>query len=587
MRYALGLFAAAVIAAHASAVPPDLVTSVGTEFVKDGQAYRFIGVNLRGLVHYGGGDGALPYTNIGHIDENLAGAQNMGCRVVRVFAANQNISHQTAVNRLGYALDKADQYGIKLIIALTDFYPTPFHPQGDDGYYAQNPGGYTVLTHDWFATGYQNNYLPYVQLAVSTYKDHPAVFSWQLGNEIADQTNATTHDAFVHTMAASIRAIDPYHMISIGMLSLAHIPGYTAQRGITLFSDPNLSFITGHRYNSEDWTIDFDVRNAVMKPIVMSEAGCKASVVGDRVAFMDGLVDLFVHTRGARGFMNWGYQAQAWDIGDGDNVFGVDRYAHPDYNAMFSMYQGHAATLNGYTATVEPVELPQGRNLARTSAAWLTDSIFGLSYTGAKAIDGLLSTKWCSTNATSTHWLSLDLGGNKWITGYKVQHAGAGGEESYYNGEHYLIQTGPSFGGPWTTRFDVDNTIQLNWTASVHHPPLSARYVRLYLDNCGIDNYARLPEFEVYGGNTLAELSPRGDFDADHDADLADFVWMQRCFSGAGNPHPGTVGSFDCARANLERGTDDPPAGDVDLADYAAFTGCFAGPDAVSPLDCY
>ena len=50
-------------------VPTELVTVYGDEFNLNGQAYRFVGVNIRGICHYGHGD-PLPYTNSSHIDEN-------------------------------------------------------------------------------------------------------------------------------------------------------------------------------------------------------------------------------------------------------------------------------------------------------------------------------------------------------------------------------------------------------------------------------------------------------------------------------------------------------------------------------------
>lgn len=581
IRFA-GLCAAVILASGALAEPPDLVTAAGTEFAKDGRAWRFVGVNLRGLVHYGGGDGALPFTSLGHIDENLSGAANMGCRVARVFAANRNISHQAAVNRLGYALDKADQYGMKLIIALTDFYPTPFHPQGDDGYYTLNPWGWTVLNHDWFAGGYQSNYLPYVTLAVNTYKDHPAVFCWQLGNEIAAQTNADTHDAFVHAMAANIKAIDPDHMVSIGMLSLGHIPGYSTQRGIALFSDPNLDFITAHAYNGEDRVIDFAVRNSVLKPIIMSEMGCSTDVVGDRVAFMNSEIADFVTSQGARGFMHWGYQAQAFDIGDGDNYFGFDRYAHGDYNAMYAMYQGHATALNAYDEPIEPLVLPRGRNVAFNAVAWNADTYFSSQYGGEYAYDGEASTKWASTDASSVHWLAVDLGAEYVLTGYIVRLAGWSGEFAFFNHQHYLLQTGPSMSGPWTTGFDVDNSQQLNETVSVYDTPVRARFVRVYIDDCGFDNYARLPELEVYG-----DVTPLADLDVDGDVDLKDVAALQLCFSGPGNAHPGQLGEIDCAAANIDIGGDDPIGGDVDAQDAELLLECLTGPGATVSLSCY
>ena len=575
-----------ILTTACQAVPPDLVTAVGDEFARDGKAYRFISMNIRGIAHYGGGDGALPYTSTSHIGENLDGAAALGCRVIRVFAANKNISVTENVTRIGYLLDQANLRGIKAILALTDFYPTPFHPAGDDGYYTQNPWGWTVLNHAWFAGGYEVNYKPWVTAVVTAYKDHPAVFSWQLGNEIADQVSADTHDAFVMAMAAHIKSIDPYHMVSIGMLSLEHIPGYTVSRGVALYSNPNLDFITAHRYNDQSNPTDFAVRDTVHKPIVMSEMGCNkdhaAVTNGDRVAFMDARFDEFVVTKQARGFMNWGYQAQSWDIGDGDGSFGIDRYSHPDYNAMVAMYAGHAAELNAYDAPVGLDQGPRGRNLSLEAVAVNVDTFYSAGFTGDAAVDGSLQTKWTSTNASSTHWLLLDFGQPLIITGFREQHAGAGGETAWFNHHAYEHQVADSPSGPWQTVSVIDNSGEAATVETKLATAVKARYARLWITDCGIDDYARLYEWEVIG-----DPDPLGDCDSDGDLDLLDLAAMQACTAGAGVTPPEDVRGCPCSLANTVIDAGEASSGDVDVADYLGIEACVGGADLEAGLDCY
>lgn len=535
--------------------PPDLVTAVGDEFAKDGVAYRFVGMNLRGLAHYGGG-AALPYTSGSHIDENLDGVANLGGRVVRVFAANKHVSITESVNRLGQLLDRADSYGLKLIIALTDFYPTSYHPPGDEMYYTMNPGGWTVLNHAWFAGGYQDNYLPWVTAVITAHKDHPAIFSWQIGNELADQSSAATHDAFVHAVAAHIKALDPHHMVSTGMLSLAHIPGYTVDRGVALYSDPNLDFITAHRYNDETHPIDFTVRDLVNKPLVISEAGCEAAhpaVNGDRVAFMNARMDYYLNTLQARGFMNWGYQAQGYDIGDGDGRFGIDRYSHPDYDAMVSLYASYAATLNAYNEPVIDEDALRGRNLAPAAVGLDADSVFGPGWGPDQAIDGDLATKWTSTNRSDTHWIAVDLGQPQIITGFRVKMAGAGGEWTCFNFAQFAVASGPSLAGPWTTLRQIDNAAKQSIIEIVLAEPIRAPAIRLWIFDAGLDDYARLPEFEIIG-----DPPPRADWDFDGDVDLADATGMQ------------------------QQAADLPSAVRADL-----LNGCWGGPEEPLELHCY
>jgi hypothetical protein len=177
---------------------------------------------------------------------------------------------------------------------------------------------------------------------------------------------------------------------------------------------------------------------------------------------------------------------------------GVDNYARL---YEFGVY-GIADSMNGNT--------PTGTNVATQSTQVTTDSIFGSGWEGTKAIDGVVSgtSKWCSNGNAPPHWIALDLGSTRTITGYIVRMAGAAGEGSSLNLKNFQIQTGTSITGPWTDEAAVDNTAQANVVTRSYATPKVLRYVRLYITNAGIDNYARLPEFQVYaqgGTSTVTE----------------------------------------------------------------------------------
>ena len=144
---------------------------------------------------------------------------------------------------------------------------------------------------------------------------------------------------------------------------------------------------------------------------------------------------------------------------------------------------------------------PTGVNLARSASTWQTDSNYSADFNGSKAIDGIVSgtSKWCSSGSAPPHWLALDLGATRLINGYIVRHAGDAGEYTYFNTKNFSIQSAPSMSGPWTDETVVDNSAQANVTTRSYNSPKTLRYVRLYITNAGIDNYARIPEFEVWG----------------------------------------------------------------------------------------
>lgn len=151
------------------------------------------------------------------------------------------------------------------------------------------------------------------------------------------------------------------------------------------------------------------------------------------------------------------------------------------------------------SATPTATVYPSGMNLALTAANVRADSVYTPSQSERQAVDGNLSTKWTSTATTAQHWLAVDLGAQYSVTGYVVRHAGAGGEPTSYNTEQFTIQSGPSMDGPWTVEFTGDNTPQRDIDAFAYGTPKPLRYVRLHITDAGIDNHARIPEFEVYG----------------------------------------------------------------------------------------
>lgn len=314
----------------------------GTHFTRDGAEYQFVGANLRGLTHYGHND-ALPYADAGQVELNLAAIQGMGGRVVRAFVSFHGIGAQETGDRLAPVLDAVAAHGLTLIVVLTDFYNTGFSPQGDDGFYATDVNGFTVLNHDFFASGYHQNYEPQVEALVTRFKAHPAIFSWELGNEIRDATfngsSAATFIQFAKDMAGKIRSIDQNHMVSVGEIS--PILGWSQSEGTELFSDPNISFMTMRSYNGGD-NDPTAFAAGIGKPIIVEEAGISG---GNRPAQLAADLSKWFG-KGCRGYLQWGFSAGTSDNGDGDTQYGMDKVWHKDdWDAMYATYKDFAATL--------------------------------------------------------------------------------------------------------------------------------------------------------------------------------------------------------------------------------------------------
>lgn len=315
------------------------VTASGSEFVRDGARYRFVGVNLRGLPHFG--TPILPYAPASEIETELAEAARMGARVVRVFAAANDADAATVAARLGNVLDRADAHGLTVIVTLTDFYPTTLFPRGDEGAYA-DVGGFTILSTGWFRSGFRTNYLPWVHEVVARYASHPAVFAWELGNEIKCDGDHAAFFSFVDETAAAIRSHDSHHMITIGMITARWLSDTEAH---DLYARPSVSFLTIHDYEAAHSFTDFEVAQAASanKPLIEEEAGFSA---GDRAAGTDADIRYTVDARSMRGYLQWGFVAVTHDDGNGDRTFGMDRVFHAgDYDAIFGVYSAAATRI--------------------------------------------------------------------------------------------------------------------------------------------------------------------------------------------------------------------------------------------------
>jgi predicted alpha-1,6-mannanase (GH76 family) len=116
------------------------------------------------------------------------------------------------------------------------------------------------------------------------------------------------------------------------------------------------------------------------------------------------------------------------------------------------------------------------------------------------AVDGSSrwDSKWCSGGAGG-QTLTVDLGAPRLVVGFRVRHAGAGGEDAAWNTRDFEIATGAD-GQSWTTVVGVVGN-----TADVTTHPIgsvTARYVRLHVTTAQTGPEplaARVYELEVFG----------------------------------------------------------------------------------------
>ncbi len=470
--------AAGLVCLLAAAAPgTEFVRPAGRGFELNNQPFRFVGFNVRGACHYGAGD-VLPAAGWRDLQAALDFCQQTRARVIRVFCAYRGITPGQTGDRLAAVLDECAARDLYVLVALTDVYrDTLMHPAGDTPAYTyEGCCGLWLLGHAWYQSGYQTYYKPQVLYLVNRFRDHPAVFAWQLGNEIRDIGYGSTFLAFCQDMAAAIRAVDPNHMISIGLIGAWH-----AQTDALQLYQP-FDFVSSHNYNGGG---DNDTWIAVQlnKPYVVDEAGFDSAVFGpDRTPESGADMTLWFDQRGAAGYMNWALMAANRDIGDGDHMFGIDRVLGThgqDYDAYRSLYAlwGNQF-VSPSTLAVAPAQIEREARIGQPVApASISVSGTGLTPFAFRAIP-------------SAAWVSVTP------------------SEGYADGNPVSLQVS----------FDPAGLPEGTHTATV-------RIQAPFISNSPVDVSISL---ELYGR--------KGDMDDDEDIDQADFGAFQACLSGMGLP---------------------------------------------------
>ena len=320
MRFArtFVLFLSATLMALVSScsTDPGFVTREGTQFIRNGKPYYYIGANywvgpllaspgesgdwdrlthdldalqavgvdnLRVLV---GGDEACPiYKNIKPFLQRLDGTYDEDLLVgLDRFMAELGRRGMTAVLYFNNSCDWSGGYVhyVKRVIGAD----SPSFWDWED-------------YHDYCApmftnTEVQEAYLGHIRNIVSrvnsetgvAYKDDPTIFSWQLANE-PRAFFEELHPQFIallHEAAKTIRGIDPNHLISTGMEGQQGTEGLPEEYE-TVHADPLIDYLTFHiwpdnfhfsdLYKVSDTQINnhLEVARKLGKPLVIEEFG--------------------------------------------------------------------------------------------------------------------------------------------------------------------------------------------------------------------------------------------------------------------------------------------------------------------------
>jgi hypothetical protein len=336
----------------------------GRELRLNGESFRFVGVNLRGLIHYG--DPTFVRTTEsrdGDRQNQLNQARNIGARVVRVVIAGRNLSKEEVDNRLQRALNEANPPGqspLLFVVAFTDvhFNDTFLTINGDDQFYDG------MLKERFYEQDFRVNYLPFVEHIVTRFREDRRILAWELGNELKARPDIFVN--FAEAVSNRIFELDAFHLITTGIINLGSLSfDYDNLPARNPYTLPNIDFGTIHFYKSNDNGHCFQnaapeeadfvqaeldrvpreiaAARAANRPVIIEEFGCCS---GDRAETTRDFMTRHFND-GVAGFLQWGFMAAGGspDTGDGDHRWGMDRELHGDYDALAAAYQQQAVAL--------------------------------------------------------------------------------------------------------------------------------------------------------------------------------------------------------------------------------------------------
>ena len=256
-----------------------------------------------------------------------------------------------------------------LLPVFTNLYhDAPFqHPGDDEDWLFSN----NLLSRDFFASRYRENYLPFVEQIVTAFRDDSNIFAWEIGNELkldrGNPNNAADPNPWLFVRfnletAAAIKRLDPNHMVTTGMNDTHHAWLHSPALQEELYGAPNIDFITIHSYEGK-WDRDGDLRvddDAPLaarcnKPFIVEEAGFDRGTLpgsgGETSRHIERWLSL-----GAKGYLPWGFN-RAHEIGDSDNSVGISS-DHPDFQGLCDLFRTYAVQLNassrGLGARLDP-----------------------------------------------------------------------------------------------------------------------------------------------------------------------------------------------------------------------------------------
>jgi len=248
---------------HTTPPSTGFVTASGTNLMLAGKVFQFIGFDAYGMT---GCFNGTAWT-VAQLDAYFAGLPPNG--MTRLWAFQ---SYGTAA--IATILTEAAKYGQHVVLSVAN----------DDGNCdpTSTDPNQTGEPLSFYESGWQGNYVAWVNTIVPMFKDNTTIAMWEIANEPGQATSvpAATMDTYLAGAAAAIKAVDTNHLVESGINDVANVGNFqTAQ------SSPDIDVLSFHDYawdyenmaiESGNFTAAQAAAVALGKPFIAGEAGVES-----------------------------------------------------------------------------------------------------------------------------------------------------------------------------------------------------------------------------------------------------------------------------------------------------------------------
>lgn len=149
----------------------------------------------------------------------------------------------------------------------------------------------------------------------------------------------------------------------------------------------------------------------------------------------------------------------------------------------------------------------KGKNLSLSIKNFTASGAMDKTYSGDKAFDGDVNTKWCELENKSGHWLAIDLGKECEIEGFILLNQSSSGDSEGFDTLAYKISAAKIIDGEWSEICALDKSNEKS--PKQQYPfmdiiksekKIKTQFIRIdIIKSCELDEIARIPEFEIWG----------------------------------------------------------------------------------------